>query len=170
MIRSALPALFLVAGLSACSPSTPAAPTNDARNEWPVPEPENAGAEAVNNAAEAEPPENAAAAVDNHIDEPAEPKTVAVTPPRPGAFYHARGTEPFWAVSIYGGTLMLERPDAPSQHFPVSRDGNRYSGEGIQMTLAAGPCSDGMSDRIYPEKVQIALSGAVLKGCGGEAQ
>lgn len=169
IVRLLLPALAL-ATLAACgSGSDASAKARAGRSEWPMP-----------NAMEGDPTVNETAAApeadpdQGNAANAAEPARVAdkaptpVTPPRPGAFYHAGGTEPFWRVTVYGGTLMLERPDAPTQHFAVRREGNRYTGEGVQMALGSGPCSNGMSDRAYPEKAQVALAGSVLKGCGGE--
>jgi uncharacterized membrane protein len=166
-----IPAMLSITALGACSSQKPAPAGNDARAEWPVPAAtDNAGGNALENGADnasaAGADDGSAAANAAEPAAPPAPRPVAL--PRPGAFYHARGTEPFWAVTLYGGTLMLERPDKPTQHFAVRRDGDRYTGDGIQMALSQGPCSDGMSERYYPETIQIALSGAVLKGCGGE--
>lgn len=36
------------------------------------------------------------------------------------------------------------------------------------MTVAPGPCSDGMSDAIWSDRVQIAFAEGTLKGCGGD--
>jgi len=35
------------------------------------------------------------------------------------------------------------------------------------MTVAEGPCSDGMSDSIWSGRVQVAFAEGTLKGCGG---
>lgn len=165
IVRSFLPALALAA-LGACGTERdPSATAGASRSEWPMPnamESDPTG----NDTATAPEPDNAANAAEPV--KAAEKTPTPVTPPRPGAFYHAGGTEPFWRATVYGGTLMLERPDAPTQHFAVRREGNRYTGDGIQMALGSGPCSEGMSDRAYPEKAQVALGGSVLKGCGGE--
>ncbi|MCI4590733.1 membrane-like protein [Sphingobium sp. BYY-5] len=86
--------------------------------------------------------------------------------------YRAIGTEPFWAVTVRGSVATLERPDKASVRFAVSRndDGRaiRYLGDGFSMTLTEGPCSDGMSDTIWSDRVQVAFGEGTLKGCGGE--
>jgi uncharacterized membrane protein len=43
----------------------------------------------------------------------------------------------------------------------------RYLGDGFAMTATEGPCSDGMSDAIWSDRVQIAFGEGTLKGCGG---
>lgn len=95
--------------------------------------------------------------------------------PRPAApAYRAIGTEPFWAVMVQGSTATLERPDQPALQFAVSRDEDgraiRYRGEGFAMTLTHGPCSDGMSDAIWSDRVQVAFGEGALKGCGGDRE
>ncbi len=88
--------------------------------------------------------------------------------------YAAIGTEPFWAVRIEGDRLLMERPDQAPIRLSVRRSimGGEihYRGEGLALTITPGPCSDGMSDAIWSDRVQIAFSGGTLKGCGGERQ
>lgn len=95
-------------------------------------------------------------------------------PRRSGPDYRAIGTEPFWAVSILGDSLVLERPDHPPRRYRVvrSEDGPaiRYSADGFAMTVREGPCEDGMSDAIWSDRVQIAFGDGTLKGCGGERE
>ncbi|MDI1296840.1 MAG: membrane-like protein [bacterium] len=92
-------------------------------------------------------------------------------PPRPVPTYRAIGTEPFWAVTVRGAVATLERPDKPPLRFAVSRSDDarviRYLGDGITLTLTPGPCSDGMSDALWSDRVQIAFGEGTLKGCGG---
>ncbi|WP_311269961.1 membrane-like protein [Sphingobium sp. WCS2017Hpa-17] len=87
------------------------------------------------------------------------------------ADYRAIGTEPFWAVTIRGSTAFLERPDHRPLRYSVVHDGDdravRYLGEGFTLTATQGPCSDGMSDAIWSDRVQIAFGEGTLKGCGG---
>jgi uncharacterized membrane protein len=90
----------------------------------------------------------------------------------PGHDYRAIGTEPFWAVTVRGATATLERPDHPPVRFTVARDVEartiRYRGEGFAMTISEGPCSDGMSDAVWRDRVAVAFGDGALKGCGGE--
>ncbi|WP_197421576.1 hypothetical protein [Sphingobium sp. CCH11-B1] len=66
---------------------------------------------------------------------------------------------------------MLERPDHPPLRFAIVQESNdraiRYRGDGFTLTATQGPCSDGMSDAIWSDRVQIAFGEGTLKGCGG---
>ncbi|AEG49929.1 hypothetical protein Sphch_2268 [Sphingobium chlorophenolicum L-1] len=85
--------------------------------------------------------------------------------------YRAIGTEPFWAVTVKGSTATLERPDKAPVRYAVSRqnDGRaiRYQGDGFSMTVTEGPCSDGMSDAVWSDRVAVAFGEGTLNGCGG---
>jgi len=89
-----------------------------------------------------------------------------------GTDYRTIGTEPFWAVTVGGATATLERPDHPPVQFAVARTVEertiRYRGEGFAMTISDGPCSDGMSDALWSDRVSVAFADGALKGCGGE--
>lgn len=88
-----------------------------------------------------------------------------------GDRYRAIGTEPFWAVTVKGSALTLERPDKPPIGYAVSRHDDkravRYLGDGFSMTVTEGPCSDGMSDSVWSDRVAIAFGEGTLSGCGG---
>jgi uncharacterized membrane protein len=92
-------------------------------------------------------------------------------PSRTGEGYRAIGTEPFWALTITGGSAQLERADKAPRRFRVERIAQngaiRYLGDGFTVTLSEGPCSDGMSDALWSDRVQIAFADGTLKGCGG---
>lgn len=85
--------------------------------------------------------------------------------------YRALGTEPFWSVTVRQGRATLERPDRPSLTVAVTltedRRALRYIGEGLTLMVSPGPCSDGMSDALYADRVQVAFGEGTLKGCGG---
>lgn len=85
--------------------------------------------------------------------------------------YRAIGTEPFWAVTVRGQVATLDRPGEAPLRYRLSRQDDahaiRFRGEGFAMTVTPGPCSDGMSEAIWSDRVQIAFSGGTLKGCGG---
>jgi uncharacterized membrane protein len=112
--------------------------------------------------------------------EPAAPAVAPAAPPpaprRPVAkaedSYRAIGTEPFWNLTIRDGRATLTRPDkAPLPVGDLIRTDDdravRYQGEGFTATVTAGPCSDGMSDAVWSDRVQIAFAEGTLKGCGG---
>lgn len=107
------------------------------------------------------------------VAQPAKPLVSRGTSPSSPAppDYRAVGTEPFWAVTIRGTTAILERPDAPALRDSVREDSDstslRYLGDGFTMAISQGPCSDGMSDALWSDRVQIAFAQGVLKGCGG---
>lgn len=85
--------------------------------------------------------------------------------------YRAIGTEPFWAVTVRGSVATLERPDQAPARFAIASTADdrsvRYAGAGFSLIATEGPCSDGMSDAVWSDKVQIAFSEGTLKGCGG---
>jgi uncharacterized membrane protein len=108
------------------------------------------------------------------------PEPAAETPASaPVSALHALGTEPFWSADLGDGRLSLTRPDHPPVSGPatlVSSGGARFlweakatDGRTIRMRVAAGDCSDGMSDRRYPLKVEIDVGDEHLKGCASGA-
>lgn len=102
----------------------------------------------------------------------AEPVRLPVPiPPSSESRYRAIGTEPFWSVLVKGSTATLERPDKTPIHYTISRDDDgravRYLGDGFTMTATEGPCSDGMSDAVWSDRVTLAFGEGTLKGCGG---
>ena len=107
---------------------------------------------------------------------PPVPRGTGVPAPEPALEevegYRAIGTEPFWAVTVRRSVATLQRPDKPPMRFAVERREDRrtirYLGEGFSMTVGEGPCSDGMSDAIWSDRVQVAFGEGTLKGCGGE--
>lgn len=124
-------------------------------------------------------PEVSAPIVENEVQPPAPVATSAAPPPAPRRpvanaddSYRAIGTEPFWNLTIRDGRAVLTRPDKPPLlvgDLIRTDDGRavRYQGEGFTTTITPGPCSDGMSDAIWSDRVQIAFAEGVLKGCGG---
>jgi uncharacterized membrane protein len=94
------------------------------------------------------------------------------TPPPPPAPYHAIGTEPFWNLLIDEHDLTFTQPDAQpiQQRTPkviVGIAGEIYQTPRINVNIVHGQCSDGMSDRVYPDKVQVTVDGRRFNGCGG---
>jgi uncharacterized membrane protein len=45
--------------------------------------------------------------------------------------------------------------------------GEIYRTPRIDVNVVHAQCSDGMSDRVYPDKVQVTLDGKRFNGCGG---
>jgi uncharacterized membrane protein len=107
---------------------------------------------------------------------PAPPQAAASAPLDP-AFagdINARGTEPFWAVEVRGGSLTLKRPDHPdvtSAHQGAKMEGDAaiVGDAGLRLTLRKAACSDGMSDVEYPLTAEVVVAGETLKGCAAPA-
>jgi uncharacterized membrane protein len=90
-------------------------------------------------------------------------------PPPP---YHAVGTEPFWNLLIDEHDITFVQPDAQPIKQPTPRAiigvaGEIYQTPRINVNIVHGTCSDGMSDRAYPDKVQVSVDGRQFNGCGG---
>jgi heat shock protein HslJ len=94
-----------------------------------------------------------------------------VPPPAPPP-YHAVGTEPFWNLLIDEHDLTFTQPDAapimqPTPKVIIGIAGKIYQAPQIHVNIVHGSCSDGMSDRTYPDKVQVTVDGRQFHGCGG---
>lgn len=109
----------------------------------------------------------------NEIDEVAEAAASLPDPEVAGAIlYKAVGNEPGWSMTVraarmdyvgdYGDVTLAEPtpPDFRAAH------GTYRSGK-LQMTISAGPCSDGMSDLVYRQTVRVTADGRTVSGCGG---
>lgn len=86
--------------------------------------------------------------------------------------YRARGTEPFWSLSIGTVSIRLEEPGRRQQGFARPRpiigfNGELYRGRRITVDITHVECSDGMSDRIFKDTVTVTMGRRTLRGCGG---
>ena len=94
-------------------------------------------------------------------------------PPPPPAPYRALGTEPFWNVLIDQQHVTFIEPDQAQplrqpRPTPVATAAvQTYQTPRITVTITRGTCSDGMSDRVYPDAVRVTVDGRQLSGCGG---
>jgi uncharacterized membrane protein len=93
-------------------------------------------------------------------------------PPPPPPPYHAVGTEPFWNLLIDARDVTFTQPDAQPIRQPAPQVIHGFAGEvyqtpRINVNIVHGTCSDGMSDRVYPDKVQVTVDGHRFDGCGG---
>jgi uncharacterized membrane protein len=94
-------------------------------------------------------------------------------PPPPPPPYHALGTEPFWNLLIDEHNLTFTQPDASPLTQPTPAVINGFAGPiyqtpRINVNIVKNVrCSNGMSDRIYPDKVQVTVDGRRFEGCGG---
>lgn len=102
---------------------------------------------------------------------PAQPSmaTLAVPPA-----FKAIGTEPFWSASVLGDTLIYSTPEFPegarvatsrSNESGLVRLTGTIDGKPLELELRAGPCSDGMSDVVYPFAVTRKIGADIQRGC-----
>jgi len=88
--------------------------------------------------------------------------------------YRALGTEPFWSVTIADGTMRYQPADGRVVTVPTPRpivgiNGERYQTRRLTVDITHVRCSDGMSNRTYPDTVRVTVDGGNLSGCGGES-
>jgi heat shock protein HslJ len=94
--------------------------------------------------------------------------------PSTGA-YRALGTEPFWSLTITPVEMTFDDANGPVRIVePTPRPiigiaGEIYQTPRLNVNIVHARCSDGMSDRVYPDKVQVSADGRRFEGCGGEA-
>lgn len=91
---------------------------------------------------------------------------------QPGS-YTARGTEPFWSLTIGARTMTFTAPGRRTIRVATPRVVHAFAGEiwhskRISVSTRHAECSDGMSDRVYPDTVTVIVDGRNYKGCGGE--
>lgn len=96
----------------------------------------------------------------------------APLPGPPPAPYHALGTEPFWNLLIDEHDVTFVQPEQQPIKQPTPPVIHGFAGEiyqtpRINVNIVHGQCSDGMSDRVYPDKVQVTVDGKRFNGCGG---
>jgi uncharacterized membrane protein len=94
-------------------------------------------------------------------------------PAYPGeATYRAIGTEPFWDLEIGRDMVFTDRGNNDFrvvQRTPqpiIGVAGEIYQTPRINVNIVHGRCSDGMSDRTYPDSVQVRVDGREFRGCG----
>ncbi|MFS0516500.1 COG3650 family protein [Nostoc sp. UIC 10607] len=91
----------------------------------------------------------------------------------------ARGTEPFWSVTVSKRGIVYSSPDVKKQTFsyvaPLKAEARpadlvrvyRLKGKGnnILIIKKVDACSDGMSDQEYPYSAIFILENKILEGC-----
>ena len=98
--------------------------------------------------------------------------TGCAAPQPSSAPYRAVGTEPFWSLAIDQRTIAFTLAGStpvqqPKPQVIVGFAGEIYRTPRIDVNIVHGACSDGMSDRIYPDKVQVRVDEHHFNGCGG---
>lgn len=108
----------------------------------------------------------------------AEPTPVPAPKPSPApqvpARFRATGTEPFWGAKVDGGALTYSTPEFPDGTVvEVTRKqagdsvifSGTLDGKPLELAISAGPCSDGMSDRVYDWTATRTIGPDVQRGC-----
>lgn len=95
-------------------------------------------------------------------------------PPRPPMTdeYRAIGTEPFWDLTIGRDIVFTDRGNNIRIVQPTPQPINGVAGEiyrtpRLEVNIVHSRCSDGMSDRVYPDTVDVRADGRQYRGCGG---
>lgn len=93
-------------------------------------------------------------------------------PAPPGSHdYHASGTEPFWDISIGREMVFNDRGTGqtitqPTPPVTTGVAGEIYKSQRLEVNIVHSPCHNGMSDRTYPDTVQVYADGRLYRGCG----
>lgn len=88
--------------------------------------------------------------------------------------YRAVGNEPGWSLTIdktnitYVGDYGEVRIVEPTPRAIVAFAGEIYQTPRLNVNIVHGRCNDGMSDRLYSDKVEVVADGKKVSGCGGE--
>ena len=108
-----------------------------------------------------------------------EPAAQGATSAPVNEHFVALGTEPFWSVEVSPGQLRYSTPeDIPGAIFAAQRRaeaaGITYTGtlkgQSAALRIAAGQCSDGMSDTVYAYRATFTLAGQALRGCARDGK
>ena len=88
--------------------------------------------------------------------------------------YRAIGTEPFWDLTIGDRMTFTDRGNnlSVSELTPPMQNGTAgamYNSRRLRVNVVRARCSDGMSDRIYPDTVTVTVDGRRYDGCGAPA-
>ena len=87
------------------------------------------------------------------------------------ASYRAIGNEPFWDLEIGRDLVFTDRGNDVRVVQPAPRPISGFAGEIYQtqrlnVNIVHSRCSDGMSDRTYPDTVTVRVDGREYRGCG----
>ena len=99
------------------------------------------------------------------------PEPYPPTVPSGQASYRAIGTEPFWDLEIGRDLVFTDRGNDQRVVQPTPRPISGFAGEIYQtqrlnVNIVHSRCSDGMSDRTYPDTVTVRVDGRDYRGCG----
>ena len=103
---------------------------------------------------------------------PGQPTNPAPGYPSGESTYRAVGTEPFWDLEIGRDLIFTDRGNnvSVSQPAPAPIQGTAgptYRTDRLEVNIVHRQCSDGMSDRRYPDTVDVRVDGRErYRGCG----
>jgi heat shock protein HslJ/uncharacterized membrane protein len=103
---------------------------------------------------------------------PGQPNYPSPNYPTGETTYRAIGTEPFWDLEIGRDLIFTDRGNNVSVSQPAPQPINGVAGETYQtsrleVNIVHRQCSDGMSDRSYPDTVDVRVDGRQrYRGCG----
>ncbi len=102
---------------------------------------------------------------------PGQPTYPAPGYPTGQATYRAIGTEPFWDLEIGPNLTFTDRGNNVSvvQMTPQPIQGTAgpiYRTQRLEVNVTHTRCSDGMSERSYPDTVNVYVDGRQYRGCG----
>jgi uncharacterized membrane protein len=89
--------------------------------------------------------------------------------------YRALGASPLWQASIYGGFMTFETPgrDRLTVETPARQEtglGFAHSSPELSISVEHGDCTDGITRRIYADRVTVRVGEARFEGCGGASR
>ena len=103
---------------------------------------------------------------------PGQPSYPAPGYPSGETSYRAIGTEPFWDLEIGRDLIFTDRGNNVSVSQPAPQPiqgvaGPTYRTDRLEVNIVHRQCSDGMSDRSYPDTVDVRVDGRQrYRGCG----
>ena len=111
------------------------------------------------------------AACQTYPQGPGYPEPYPPGTPSGQASYRAIGNEPFWDLEIGRDLVFTDRGNDVRVVQPAPRPISGFAGEIYQtqrlnVNIVHSRCSDGMSDRTYPDTVTVRVDGREYRGCG----
>lgn len=103
---------------------------------------------------------------------PGQPTTSQPGYPSGQTSYRAIGTEPFWDLEIGRDLIFTDRGNNVSVSQPAPQPiqgtaGPTYRTDRLEVNIVHRQCSDGMSNRSYPDTVEVRVDGRQrYRGCG----
>jgi heat shock protein HslJ len=108
----------------------------------------------------------------NVPDEAVEEAPPVIPAASSAVLYRAVGNEPGWGLLVRADGMLYQGRYGEVRIAEASPPGFRpapgtYRSGRLSITIAGGPCSDGMSGKAYRDKVTVVAGGDTVRGCGG---